>query len=97
MNKYMLFGLIIFYMIIVTYIVDITQVYTVTNGITDDLTGITEFNTVTVGSMIKMFFNLALFKVEGLPQILNFILFYPASAILVFMGIDIAKDIIPFT
>ena len=97
MNKYTLFGVLLFFLIIVTYIVDVTQTYTVTGGITERFASADEVSITSVGSMVKTFFNLMFFQVEGLPVIINLIIFHPIAGVFFFMGLDIIKDLIPFT
>lgn len=97
MNKYLLFGIMLFLLLLITYIVDVTQVYTISGGLENELIGAESIDEVSVSSMVQTFFGLMFFRIEGFPAILNILIFYPIAGIFLFMGIDIAKDIIPFT
>ena len=97
MNKYMTFALLLFFLTLVTYIVDVTQVYTVTNGIDGQLSSPTEFTTGGIGSLLGTFWDLMLLNVEGLPTIVNLLIFHPLAGMALYMGLDIGKDLIPFT
>jgi len=99
MNKYVTFAFALLFLILVTYIVDVIPdpTITVTGGLDTELSSPTEFTSGGIGSMLGTFWNLMTFNVEGLPVIANLILFYPLAGMVLYMGIDIGKDLIPFT
>jgi hypothetical protein len=97
MNKYVTLGFITMFLILITYFVDITTAETVTGRIAQDINVDNTASVVSLLSMLKTFGNLATFSVEGLPVIINFILFYPLASALMYMLVDILKDLIPFT
>ena len=97
MNKYLTFGFIIMFIVLITYVVDITAVYQV-SGNTDGFNVPTgEVRTIEAFGLLKTWWQLATFKIDGLPVILNLIIFYPLNVVALFMGLDIVKDLIPFT
>lgn len=97
MNKYLLFGVLIFLLVLATYMVDVTDTYSVSQDINANLPTGEDANIVGLVSMLSTFFKIITFKIEGFPPILNLIFFYPISAIVLYMTADIIKDIIPFT
>jgi hypothetical protein len=47
--------------------------------------------------VLSTFFNIMLFRVEGIPVLITIIVFYPITFGIIYMIVDIAKDLIPFT
>ena len=75
MNKYVLFGVILFFLLFATFLVDITSVYTVENGISlgfsqfsdNGISGLTEY--------VQTYFAILTFNIDGLPVILSILIF----------------------
>ena len=97
MNKYLLFGMLVFLLVLATYMVDVTDTYSVTQNINTTLDVGEDATIVSVFSMLSTFIKILTFQIEGFPAILNLLFFYPISAIVLYMTADIIKDIIPFT
>ena len=97
MNKYMTFGIIIMFVILITYVADITATYNVVGGgaITADPNG--EITTIEAFGLLRTWWQLVSFQITGFPPFLNLIVFYPLNLVALFMGLDIVKDLIPFT
>ena len=89
--------MLIFILVLATYMVDVTDTYSVTQDINTTLDVGEEATIVSVFSMMSTFFKILTFQIEGFPAILNLLFFYPISAIVLYMSADILKDIIPFT
>jgi len=47
--------------------------------------------------ILRTFFNIMLFRIEGIPIIITLVVFYPITFGIIYMLADIIKDIIPFT
>jgi hypothetical protein len=50
-----------------------------------------------ITNVLGTFFNIMLFRVEGIPTFITLIVFYPITFGIIYMIADIAKDLIPFT
>ena len=48
-------------------------------------------------SFIRTFFDILTFNLNGIPVIVNLLFFFPISIGLLFIIVEIVKDIIPFT
>lgn len=58
-------------------------------NITADVSGILRF--------LRTFFDILTFRLEGIPTILNLVFFFPITIGLLFIIVEVVKDIIPFT
>lgn len=101
MNKFALFGLIIAWLLIATYFINVLEnyqsgIFSVDNPVQEIDIGGTGFLSQITG-MIKTFFNIFLFQIEGLPVIVVVICFQVPAFIVLYMVIDVVKDVIPFT
>ena len=95
MNKYILFMLMVFFLVIMTIIVDAID-QTVTESIFIDNIGKSAptwlFNIVIfILNYLILFFRIIFFQVEGIPAIFNLIIFYPLTAGTLYMLIDIIR------
>lgn len=97
MNKYMLLGILVFILVFITYIVDISTAYTITGGANSAIDTPTGFTDVDIWSMVQTFFGLLTFQISEIPAIINLFVFYPITVITAFMIIDVLKDLVPFT
>jgi hypothetical protein len=50
-----------------------------------------------ITNVLGTFFNIMLFRVQGIPTFITVIVFYPITFGVIYMVADIAKDLIPFT
>ena len=97
MNKYALFAIILVFFLAATYLVDITSVYSVENGISLGFSPFEESGISGLTEYVQTYMAIMTFSIDGLPAILSILIFYPLSGMLAFMIIDIIKDLIPFT
>lgn len=105
MNKYALFGFIMAWLLMATFIVDSFGAYlgnddiSITNPI-DDFTDEGDNDTQKMRSMVSTFFSALTLQVVGLPNILAILMFGVPSFILMFMTLDITikilEAVIPF-
>lgn len=100
MSKYSLFGVIVLWLLLATYLVDVFGLYeagvTVTGGVDVIDSGAEGFLAQIMG-LLKMFWDIFSFKVVGLPPIVVVIFFTAPAFVVAFMLIDIIKDLVPFT
>jgi hypothetical protein len=93
MNKYMTLIVMVLFLVLVTVVADSALGISANLNIVDGInvpppeTWLGRFSVVT--DMIKVFFNIMLFQVEGLPAFFNIVVFYPLSFGIVYMIIDI--------
>lgn len=94
MNKYTTFGVIAFIELLTTYFVDIT-IGSTTGGASTGATGAAELTAGTAMSMAGTFVDILLFRVEGLPAIINFG-FIALTLIVAYMLLDLIVTALPF-
>jgi|SRR6056297_1557225 len=97
MNKYITFGFIMMFIVFVTYIVDMTAGYSTTSTASGIASQSGELTVSEAFGLLRTWWSIITFQIDGFPDIINLIVFYPLNAIAIFMGLDIAKDLIPFT
>lgn len=94
MNKYILFMIMVFFLVIVTLVVGAIDESASSNiildSIPDDRPGVLNILS-TIWNYITIFFRMITFQVEGVPAIFNLIIFYPLTAGTLFMLIDIIR------
>ena len=96
MNKYAFFMVLVILLLLITVTASSVSI----SASTDITTGLGTGGTATVGSVLGMlstFWKLLTFQLVGIPTLFNLLLFYPISFAVLYMAIDIIKDIIPFT
>ena len=102
MNKYALFGLLILWLLVATYLIAIFNSYDPTTGVTV----VGGINAVApgdggflsqIGNLLLVFWSIFSLQISGFPVIVIIILFDVPVFIVVYMFIDIIKDLIPFT
>ncbi len=96
MNKYAFFMVLVILLILIT----ITAGSVSINATTDITTGVATGGEATIGGVLGMlstFWKLLTFQLVGIPLLFNLLVFYPISFVVLFMAIDVIKDIIPFT
>jgi len=95
MNKYVLFGFLVGFLILMIYMAD--SVEGVTSGdVALPPTGDVGFNTDTILGILLTFWSIVSFGMEGLPALFS-VIFIIISVIVVYMIVDVVKDVIPFT
>lgn len=96
MNKYALLMAMVFFLILITQLT-----LSLDLSVTEDLThGISSSDKVSVKgvmNMIKMFFRIITFQVPDIPVIINLLVFLPLTFGIIYIIVDIIKDLIPFT
>ncbi|MEM0173084.1 MAG: hypothetical protein QXI16_01095 [Sulfolobaceae archaeon] len=96
MNKYTTLMVMFLFLIIVTLVADSVLITTsedmLGGGIAD-----AEKSSSAIFSMISTYYKIITFQIPSMPFIVNAIVFYPLSFGIVFMIVDILKDLIPFT
>lgn len=96
MNKYTTLMVMFLFLIIVTLVADSVLITTsedmLGGGIAD-----TGKSSAAIFSMISTYYKIITFQIPSMPFIVNAIVFYPLSFGIVFMIVDILKDLIPFT
>jgi len=97
MNKYAFFGLLILYLVIISFLVEASSAYVISDGLETSVQSADEATTSGVFSMVGIFARLLFFNVVGFPVWATMIFVYPVVFVFWFMIIDIIKDLIPFT
>lgn len=95
-SKYVLLMTMFLFLIVVTLVADsmlITVSEDVLGGIIVDKTQ----SSSSIFSMIGTFYKVMTFQLPEIPFMINILVFYPLSIGIVYMIVDILKDIIPFT
>jgi len=95
MNKYILFMLMVFFLVLMTIVVDAID-ETVTENIFIDNVGRSapgRFTSIIgfIWNYVSLFFRIIFFQVNGIPPIFNLIIFYPLTAGTLYMFIDIVR------
>lgn len=100
MSKYALFGVIILWLLLATYLVEVFGLYeaglTVTGGV-DVIDSGAEGLLAQITGMLTIFWDVFTFQVVGLPDIVVVIFFTAPAIVIMYMLIDVLKDMIPFT
>jgi hypothetical protein len=101
MNKYALFGLLVLFIGLTTFITDSVISYNeLLEFSASNPEAINEaegFKGINVFSMLGTWWDIISFNVEGMPAIVNLVIFYPLNAIAGYMVVDILKDLVPLT
>jgi len=95
-NKYVLFMVMTLFLIFITFIADSISV----SSTTDLLDNIPSDGDASVGAIFRLmgtFFKILTFQLTGIPIVFNIFVFIPLTFGVIFMLIDIIKDLIPFT
>lgn len=91
MNKFLLFGTIIFMLLIITYFVDVTYLYETTTDLGGTFEKPSSFGLINVWKMAKTFFKILTFQITGMPFIIN-VFIYTLSSIVLYMILDFARS-----
>ena len=96
MNKYMTLMVLVSLLILITVVANSISI-----GVSSDITtGIgTEGGASISGvlGLLSTFWKLLTFQLVGIPPIFNLLVFMPITFVVLYMIIDVIKDIIPFT
>jgi hypothetical protein len=95
MNKYGLMFVLIAFLIIVTITVQSVG-YTTTTDVVNGITVDGDATILGVFGFLATFFRILTFQIPELPVIINLI-FIPITMMVVYMIVDVLKDIVPFT
>ena len=96
MNKFVTLMVLVGFLFLISYFAT-TLGFSTSNDITaiDSTFELGSVNGIT--TVLGTFFDIMLFRVEGIPILITFIVFYPITFGIIYMIADIAKDLIPFT
>lgn len=97
MSKYALFGSLVLYLVLVTFLIEASAVYSIENGLETTVSSTDSASALGVFNMLGVFFRLLIFNVSGFPVWASMIFIYPVVFVFWFMILDILKDLIPFT
>lgn len=100
MNKYLLFGLILVLLVLCTYTINASEGLSSNIDLSDNVTVINDEEDVSVGGLIGLagtFIRVITFQADGIPVFITLLVFYPLTGMLIYMLIDIFKDLVPFT
>jgi hypothetical protein len=87
----------VFMMVALTLLADsITGISATTDIVGNPATNI-EASASGVLSFLRTFFDILTFNLEGIPNMVNLLFFFPITVGLLFIIVEIVKDIIPFT
>lgn len=96
MNKFVTLMVLVAFLFAVSYLATALG-FSVNEDITAIETGFSIGSVDGIVQVLGTFFNIMLFRVEGIPTFITLIVFYPITFGVVYMIADIAKDLIPFT
>ena len=92
MNKYVLFMSMVLFLIVITLLVEYIDLTVSNSIIIDNVPTGEDFNIFTsLGNFVSIFFRILSFNVPSLPGIFNLLVFYPLTAGILFMLIDIIR------
>lgn len=95
-NKYVLLMIMFVFLVIITLVADSVLLTT-----SEDLLGgavvDTTYTSSGIFTMIGTFFKIITFQLPQIPLVVNLLVFYPLSLGIIYMIVDILKDLIPFT
>lgn len=96
MNKFVTLMIMVAFLFAISYLAT-SLGFTVNQDITAIETGFEIGSVSGVTDVLGTFFNIMLFRVQGIPTFITVIVFYPITFGIIYMVADIAKDLIPFT
>lgn len=98
MNKYVLLMILVFIFLVMILI---SNSILLSTPIGQELLGgvgiSEEYTSVSIRTMMKSMFLLATFQIPSMPVVMNILMFYPVTFGIIYMIIDVVKDLIPFT
>lgn len=94
MNKYILFMIMVFFLVIITVMAGAIDGSVASNVILDsipeDKPGVLNILS-TIWNYVSIFFRMITFQIDGIPSIFNLLIFYPLTAGTLYMLIDIIR------
>ena len=96
MNKYSLFMIMILFLLLITFVADSIAI-TASVDIVDNIPGDASDNVGSIFRLMGTFFRILTFSLPGIPIVFNLFVFIPLTFGVIYMLIDIIKDLIPFT
>jgi hypothetical protein len=96
MNKFITLGLMVSFLTLMTVIAN-SVLMPVENAIDTTVPSEVSDSTSSILGYADVFVKLLTFQIPGMPGILTGLVFIPITFMVIFMIIDIVKDIIPFT
>lgn len=96
MNKYGFFGLLVLFLVIMTYTASSIEA-TATVDLASDIPTSSNDSISGIFKMMGVFFRMLTFQIDGIPVLFGLFVFLPVTFIVIYMLVDIIKDLIPFT
>ncbi len=97
MSKLSFIIITVFMMVALTLLADsITGISATTDIVGSPATNI-DASASGILSFLRTFFDILTFNLEGIPNMVNLLFFFPISVGLIFIIVEVVKDIIPFT
>lgn len=96
MNKYVLFMVMSLFLIFITIVADSISI-TSTTDLLDNIPSNGDDSIGSIFSFMGTFFKILTFQLSGIPVFFNIFVFIPLTFGVIYMLIDIIKDLIPFT
>jgi len=96
MNKYVLFMTLVFFLVIMTLVAGAIDETASTNVFVDNINSNPQAPSLlkilgTIWSFLTIFFRMLSFQISGIPVIINILAFYPLTAGVIYMIIDIIR------
>lgn len=96
MNKYSIFMIMVLFLLFMTFVADSVAASTTVN-IGENLPTGSDDSVSGIFRLLGTFFKILTFQLNGIPAVFNIFVFLPLTFGVVYMLIDIIKDLIPFT
>lgn len=96
MDKYKFLFISVLFIIFITLIANQIELYNATKSITGNMPGEVNASITGIMGFIQTYINLLTFNINGFPDILNALIFYPINIVTIYLLAEIIKDIIPF-
>lgn len=95
-NKYVLLMIMFVFLVIITLVAD-SVLLTTSEDLLSGVVVDTTYTSSGIFTMIGTFFKIITFQLPQIPLVVNLLVFYPLSLGIIYMIVDILKDLIPFT
>lgn len=96
MNRFQFFMVLVIYLVVATILADATGL-TTSAGLTDGVSNSTSIGVGTILGYFRTFGRMLTFQVTGIPPLVNLIFFTGPTLVIIYILVDIIKDLIPFT
>jgi hypothetical protein len=96
MNKYGFFGLLVLFLLLMTYTASSIEA-TSTVDLASEIPTSSNDTIRGIFKLMGVFFRMLTFQIDGIPVLFGLFVFLPVTFIVIYMLVDIIKDLIPFT